>query len=109
MPPPSERELPLPRSCGRPQTRIGPGFRLRTPEVSRRLSGHADVQPEVPEPELEQAPAGQVHYPGQQDDDKDDQDNPDKDDHKARERKPAYSCHSRNASRCAGISGRPGE
>ena len=47
-------------------------IRYRTSEVSRRLSGHPDQQPEVPESDLEQAPADQVQYPGQQDDDKDD-------------------------------------
>ena len=85
----------------------GSGIRHRTPEVSSRLSGHPDLQPEVPEPELEQAPAGQVHYPGQQDDDKDDQDNPDNGNHKAREYKSAYFSLSGNASRCTGLSGRP--
>jgi hypothetical protein len=61
----------------------------------------------VPEPELEQAPAGQVHYPGQQDDDKDDQDNPDNGNHEAREYKSAHFSHSGNASRCTRLSGRP--
>src|SRR5260370_14920209 len=81
---------------------LGWGIRHRTPKVSSRLSGHPDLQPEVPEPELEQAPAGQVHDPGQQDDDKDDQDNPDNGNHEAREYKPAYFSHSGNASRSSG-------
>jgi hypothetical protein len=85
----------------------GSGIRHRTRAVSRRLSRHPDLQPEVPEPELEQATAGQVHDPGQQDDDKDDQDNPDNGNHEARERKPAHFNHSGNASRCTGLSGRP--
>ena len=68
------------------------------PEVSGHLSGHPDLQPEVPEPELEQAPAGQVHYPRQQDDDKDDQDNPDNGNHEAREGKSTHFSHSGNAS-----------
>ena len=70
----------------------------KAPEVSGRLSGRPDLQPEVPEPDLEQAPAGQVHYPGQQDDDKDDQDNPDNGNHEAREGQSAHCSHSGNAS-----------
>src|SRR5260370_10092716 len=60
---------------------LGSGIRHRTPKASSRLSGHPDLQPEVPEPELEQAPAGQVHDPGQQDNDKHDRDNPDNGNH----------------------------
>src|SRR5215831_19851290 len=36
----------------------------------RRRSGKAEVEPEVPEPEIEHAAAYQVHYPGQQDEGK---------------------------------------
>jgi hypothetical protein len=38
----------------------------------RVISGRADVEPEVPEPEVEHAAACQMHYPGQQDEGKDD-------------------------------------
>jgi len=78
-----------------------------TPGVSRGLSGHPDLQPEVPEPEIEQAPAAQVHYPGQQDDDKDDHDDPDHGNHEARDREPAHFSHSCDTSRYQGTSGRP--
>jgi hypothetical protein len=44
-------------------------------KLARRCcrSGEADVQDEVTEPDIHDAAACQVHNPGQQDDDKDDQ------------------------------------
>jgi hypothetical protein len=57
----------------------------------RRQSGKAGVEPEVPEPEVEHAAACQMHYPGQQDEGKDDQHKPRKEQHNARDGAPGYS------------------
>jgi hypothetical protein len=51
----------------------------------------ADVQDEVTEPEIHDAAACQMHNPGQQDDDKDDQNKPRKEQYDSGDGVPGYS------------------
>jgi len=55
--------------AGGVQPRLGgrPADSLTALGACRRRSGKADVEPEVPEPEIEHPAACHMHYPGQQD------------------------------------------
>src|SRR5260370_33892696 len=79
--------------CEEPCPACGTDLALTDDGFRQRKAGRADIQPEVPEPEVQQAAASPMQYQSQQDDGEGDQDKLDEEHHYARDRVPAYLHH----------------